>query len=122
MKNLKLTFATLLFTAFSAIYAQDRPQMPTEQRQEIVNLMQENKERLKLTPEQEPTFDEISTRYFKQFRETKGSDIRVTEKFRKVKEMQEQKDAEMKKLLSEEQYATYLTIQQERRNKQQQKQ
>ena len=120
MKLLKLTIVTLLFTTLSTtVYAQDRPNLPPEQMQELVNYQQENVERLKLTAEQQEPFREISTRYFREFRETKKSDIRVTEKFRKIKENQDKKDAEMKKLLTEEQYATYLVIQQERRDRMQ---
>lgn len=120
MKLLKFSFTALLFTALSTTaIAQDRPSLPPDQMQELVNYQQENVERLKLTPEQQEPFREISTRYYKEFRETKKSDIRVTEKFRKVKENQDKKDAEMKKLLTEEQYATYLVIQQERRDRMQ---
>ncbi|CAM3357880.1 DUF4890 domain-containing protein [Flavobacterium longum] len=115
-------FVLLLFVGCSVVgFAQDRPSMPEDLKQELVNFQQESKERLKLTPEQEEPFREISTRYFREFREVKKSDIRVTEKFRKVKDIQTRKDAEMKALLTEEQYATYLVIQQERRDRMQQK-
>jgi cytochrome c556 len=117
MKYPKLTFTALLFAVCFAMSAQDRPQMPEEQRQEIVNLMQENKERLALKPEQEEPFKEVSTRYYKEYRAVKNGTEGQTQKFRKVKELQTQKDAEMKKLLDETQYATYLIIQQERRDK-----
>lgn len=120
MKLLKLTFAAVLFTALSVTgHAQDRPNLPRDQMQELVNYQQENVERLKLTPEQQEPFKEISTRYYREFRDVKKSDERVTEKFRKIKENQENKDAEVKKLLTGEQYATYLTIQQERRDRMQ---
>ena len=109
----------MLFIGLSASYAQDRPNLPEDQKQELVNYQQENRERLKLTAEQEEPFREISTRYFREFRENKKAEIRVTEKFRKVKEIQDRKDAEMKKLLTDEQYATYLVIQQERRDRMQ---
>ena len=115
-------FLLLLFVACATVAsAQDRPSMPEDLKQELVNFQQESKERLKLTPEQEEPFREISTRYFREFREVKKSDVRVTEKFRKVKDIQTRKDAEMKALLTEEQYATYLVIQQERRDRMQQK-
>lgn len=115
-------FVLLLFVGCAAVgFAQDRPSMPEELKQELVNFQQESKERLKLTPEQEEPFREISTRYFREFREVKKSDIRVTEKFRKVKDIQTRKDVEMKALLTEAQYATYLVIQQERRDRMQQK-
>ncbi len=109
----------LLSLGLSAASAQDRPNLPQEQQQELVNYQQENIERLKLTAEQETPFREISTRYFREFREVKKSDIRVTEKFRKVKDIQDRKDAEIRKLLTDEQYATYLVIQQERRDRMQ---
>ena len=121
MKYRKLLLLFLFVASFTTATAQDRPSMPEDLKQELVNFQQESKERLKLTPEQEEPFREISTRYFREFREVKKSDIRVTEKFRKVKDIQTRKDAEMKALLTEEQYATYLVIQQERRDRMQQK-
>lgn len=122
MKLHQLTFTALLFIGLStAAYAQDRPNLPEDQKQELVNFQQESKERLKLTAQQEEPFREISTRYFREFRDVKKSDLRVTEKFRKVKDIQDRKDAEMKALLTEAQYATYLVIQQERRDRMQQK-
>ena len=119
MKFNEIVIAAMLFVGLSTTYAQDRPNLPEDQKQELVNYQQENRERLKLTAEQEEPFREISTRYFREFRDNKKAEIRVTEKFRKVKEIQDRKDAEMKKLLSEEQYATYLVIQQERRDRMQ---
>lgn len=121
MKYRKLLLLFLFVASFTTATAQDRPSMPEDLKQELVNFQQESKERLKLTPEQEEPFREISTRYFREFREVKKSDIRVTEKFRKVKDIQTRKDAEMKALLTEEQYGTYLVIQQERRDRMQQK-
>ncbi|RZJ31474.1 MAG: hypothetical protein EOO48_01970 [Flavobacterium sp.] len=120
MKFLKFAFTALLFTTVSmTVHAQDRPKLPPDQMQEMVNYQQENIERLKLTTEQEEPFKEISTRYFRLNRDLKKSDIRVTEKFRKIKENQDSKDAEVKKLLTDEQYAAYLVIQQERRDRMQ---
>lgn len=120
MKLLKFTFTVLLFSALSTtVNAQDRPNLPPDQMQELVNFQQESVERLKLTPEQSEPFREISTRYFRENRDLKKSDIRVTEKFRKIKENQDRKDAEVKKLLTDDQYATYLVIQQERRDRMQ---
>ena len=120
MKLVQLAYVAIFVTGLSgAMYGQDRPNLPEDQRQEVVNFQQENKDRLKLTAEQDEPFKEISTRHFREYRDVKKSDIRVTEKFRKIKEIQDRKDAEMKKLLSEEQFATYLIIQQERRDRMQ---
>jgi len=119
MKLSRIAIAAMLFVGLSAAYGQDRPNLPEDEKQEWVNYQQENREKLKLSAEQEEPFREISTRYFREFRETKKSDIRVTEKFRKIKDIQDRKDAEMKKLLNDEQYAIYLTIQQERRDRMQ---
>jgi len=116
------TFTGLLLSAVfsvSTLQAQTKPTLPPEKKQELVNLVQENKERLKLTAEQEPKFDEISTRYFQEFRTIKNGTDGVTEKFNKVKDVQIRKDAEMQKLLTPDQYQIYLQIQQERRDRMQ---
>jgi Spy/CpxP family protein refolding chaperone len=116
------TFKIALLAAFfsaSALQAQTRPGLSPERKQELVNLSQESKERLKLTPEQDPKFDEISTRYFQEFRAIKTGNDGVTEKFNKVRDSQIRKDAEMQKLLTPDQYQLYLQIQQERRDRMQ---
>jgi hypothetical protein len=71
------------------------------------------------TAEQDPKFDEISTRYFQEFRAIKTGNDGVTEKFNKVRDSQIRKDAEMQKLLTPDQYQLYLQIQQERRDRMQ---
>ena len=119
MKNLKLSLGILLFSilASNTTQAQTAPKSADDKKQEIVNQMQENKARLALTPEQQIPFKNISKKYAEQIKEVRTSSLDRKEKFEKIKEIQTDKNAEMKALLSEAQFKTYLQMQDERKAK-----
>lgn len=119
MKNSKLVFAlSLLFMfSFNSIQAQSKPKLSDEQKEAVVAQLKADKERLALTKEQEEPFMEISKKYLLQMKDLKQSDENRMEKFKALKEIQSQKNEEMKTLLNESQYVTYLDIQKERRAK-----
>ena len=119
MKNSKLIFAlSLLFTlAFSSIQAQSKPKLSEEQKEAVVAQLKADKDRLALTKGQGEPFTEITKKYLSMMKDLKDSDQSRMEKLKALKEIQSQKNAEMKTLLSETQYATYLEIQKERRSK-----
>ena len=79
--------------------------------------MKENRDRLNLTTEQEAPYKEITKRYALKLQGVKGSTMVRFEKLEKFKELQTQKNEEMKKLLSPEQFKTYIEIQEERKVK-----
>ncbi len=119
MKNSKLVFALslLLMFCFNSIQAQSKPKLSEEQKEAVVAQLKADKERLALTKEQEAPFMEISKKYLLKMKDLKQSDADRKEKFQALKDLQSQKNEEMKKLLNEKQYATYLEIQKERRAK-----
>lgn len=121
MKNLKLIFTALLFVAFAAnIQAQEakpekkRPQLTETQKEERKAKFEESKKRLALSPEQEKSFVAISKKFKDELKALKETEGDRKEKGQKVKEIKDRKDAEMKKILSEQQFKTYLDIQKER--------
>lgn len=117
MKNLKKIYTVALFSLTVAMNAQDKPNISDEKKQEMVTKMKENRDRLNLTPEQEAPFKEITKRYALKLQGVKGSTMVRFEKLEKFKELQTQKNEEMKKLLSPEQFKTYVEIQEERKVK-----
>ena len=67
--------------------------------------------------EQKPQFEEITKKYAKQMKAVKDSDGSRMSKYRKVKSIRKNKDAEMKRLLSKDQFNVYLEKQKEMRKK-----
>ena len=70
-------------------------------------------ERLELSEEQRPQYIEISKRYGEQLKQLKNSSKSRLSKYRAYKSIQKNKNAEMKSLLSKEQYKVYEEIQEE---------
>jgi hypothetical protein len=118
MKKLQSTFALVFFLMIGlTITAQEKSPISDDKKQEIREQMKMDKEKLTLTDAQEVTYKEITKKYGTQLKALRDSGDKRKDKHKKVKEMQEQKNVEMKGLLSEEQYKTYLELQEERRAK-----
>jgi hypothetical protein len=112
MKNLKLILAlTILFTMSANIVTAQA----TDKKAEMKEQMKAAKEKLALTADQEPKFMEISKKYALKMKEIKDGNQGKRDKFKAVKEIQSQKNEEIKMVLSEEQFKTYLQLQEERR-------
>lgn len=119
MKNVKMILGTVLLSVLfsNTINAQDLPVLTPEKKVEIKNQMQANKDRLALTPEQQVPFRGIIKLYAEKMRELRKSELTTSEKKIKMQEINAGRDAEMKNLLTVEQYKTYLELQEERRSK-----
>ena len=119
MKNLKLTFALslLISLGFNAMQAQSLSNFTDDQKEAVITQLKVDKERLALTPEQEEPFLEISKKYVLKLKDLKDSDEDRKSKFKKLKTIQGQKNEEMKSMLSNQQFITYLEIQSERKAK-----
>jgi DNA-directed RNA polymerase subunit H (RpoH/RPB5) len=119
MKNLKFTiaFALFLVIGLTKSNAQTDKSLTDDQKSEMIQQMKMDKEKLALTETQEPIFKEITKKYGVQLKEVKESSEAKRDKFRKLKTIRDEKNAEVKALLSEEQYKTYLTLQEERKEK-----
>lgn len=123
MKNLKLVFTALALSAFvCSIQAQDTkttqaPKHTEAQKQERKAKFEEMKTKLALTPQQEQSFKEINKKFREEIKGVKADEGDRGAKFEKIKGIRDRKDNEMKKILSEQQYKTYLEIQNERHQK-----
>ncbi len=72
---------------------------------------------LDLSEDQKPQFREISRRYAEEMKAVRDGGGGKFQKFKKLKAIRENKNAEMKDLLSEEQYQVYLEKQEENQKK-----
>ena len=122
MKSLKilcLFFALCLIgTTTNTTFAQSRGANLTEQQKEkIKKNLEEYAAVLHLSEEQKPKFKEITKKYAKQMKAVKDSGGSRMSKYRKVTSIRKNKDAEMKQLLSKDQYKVYLEKQEEMQKK-----
>jgi Spy/CpxP family protein refolding chaperone len=95
------------------VSAQSR--LTEEQREEAIARYQEYLERLNLTEDQKPKVEEINMNFFEGLSNLKQSSGSRLDKYRTFKELSDKRDAEMKKVLTREQYAIYKENQQEQR-------
>jgi hypothetical protein len=124
MKLLKVF--SLLFALFligtNTTFAQSRANdLSKEQKEEIKKNIEEYASALDLSEDQRPRFEEITKRYAKQMKAVKDSGGRRMSKFKKVKSIRKNKDAEMKTILSKDQYKVYLEKQEEMKDKMKQR-
>lgn len=114
-----MTFALSLFLSlwFNAMQAQSVSNFTDDQKEAVISQLKVDKERLALTPEQEGPFIEISKKYALKLKDLKASDENRKYKFKKLKEIQGQKNEDIKSMLSNQQFITYLEIQSERKAK-----
>ena len=124
MKSLKILslFFALFLMGTNTIFAQSRAVNLTEEQKEKINKnLEEYATALHLSEAQKPQFEEITKKYAKQMIAVKDSDDRLMSKFKKVKSIRKKKDAEMKSLLSKDQYNVYLEKQEEIRKEMKEK-
>ena len=113
LKILSLFFALCLIS-INTNFAQSRATNLTEEQKEgIKKNVEAYAVALHLSEEQKPKFEEVTKKYAKQMKAVKDSNDRPMSKFKKVKSIRKNKDAEMKQLLSKDQYKVYLEKQEE---------
>lgn len=114
MKNLKLTavFSFLFLIASYSVSAQSNANKFDEEKFEK-NIKIDIK-KIKLSSAEVVSFKEITKKYLIKHDELMETVVNESQRTQKIKELQEQKDAEMRNVLNEKQYVTYLEIQQER--------
>jgi hypothetical protein len=120
MKTLKIS--ALLFALFVMSTVFSFAQSPTaeltdEQKEELAEKIEEYLEALDLSEEQKTEFEAITKKYAEQMKAVKESEDGKMKKYRKVKTIRDNKNAEMKDLLSEDQYIIYLEKQEEMKEK-----
>ncbi len=119
LKILSLFFALFLIGTNITFAQSERSNLTDEQKEELAEGIEEYFNSLNLSEEQKPVFEELTRKYAEQMKAVKDAGGRKFKMYRRVKSIRKEKNAEMEKLLSEDQYEVYLEKQeemQERRN------
>ena len=120
MKSLKIGFfflATFLIGMSTSFAQATEASFTEEQKADMAQALESYYAVLALSEEQKGEFEAITKKYGKQMLAVKDSNIGKLQKYRKVKGIRSKKDAEMKKLLSKDQYQVYLDKQAELQKK-----
>jgi len=108
MKSLKIVsvlFVLFLFTA-NASFAQSK--LSDAEKKELAKDMKEYLAKLDLTDAQKKPYKEITKKYKKQLTGLKDSDAGKLKKYKEMKGIIENKNTEMRSLLTKQQYEVYL--------------
>ena len=111
MKNLKFA---LIITFLFLINSNVMNAQENDKKGDVVAEIKIAKEKLALSESQEITFKEITKKFGLKMRALKNSDEPKRSKFKSMKSIKNDKNAEMKTLLSDEQYKAYIELQEER--------
>lgn len=118
MKNIKILFAAAVFLiAFSNSAQAQEKEVSKEKKMELFRQYKENHARLNLTPEQQQPYKAIVKKYVVKMKDIKEKTFDKQLPLDSLKVLTTKKNAEMKALLSDEQYKTYLDIQGERKER-----
>ena len=116
-KTLALFFALFLICTNITCAQSKTAKLTEEQKEEVTNNLEEYAVALDFSEDQRPKFEEITIKYAEQIIAVKNGGGRKLQKYKKVKSIRENKDAEMKILLSKHQYKVYLEKQEEMKKK-----
>jgi hypothetical protein len=111
MKSLKMLslLVALFFISMNGLVAQSKADNLTEEQKEtLAKNIEDYFEALNLTEVQKTEFEAITKKYAEKMKAVKDGGGRKLQKYRKVKSIRKDKNKEIKKLLSEEQYKVYL--------------
>lgn len=120
MKFLNVLPFAILLICFCSNYSVAQEESTTSQEnqeQEINKNLDEFAQLLSLTEEQKPQFKAISKKYLAKMMKVRDSDQGKIGKYKKVKSIRKKRNAEMKELLSEEQFKLYKEKQKELQKK-----
>lgn len=117
MKSTKhILILAVLVLLGNSIMAQ-QSELTEEQRARMQAQLTEYSLKLDLSEAQKPKFEEITRKYGKQMMSLKESNKGRLAKYKEFKTIRKNKDAEMKAILSEEQFEAYLETQEEMQQK-----
>lgn len=117
LKILSLFFALFLIGTNTTFAQSKAANLTEEQKEEIQKNLEAYAIALRLSEEQKTKFEEITKKYAQQMKAVKDSGGRRMSKYKKVKSIRKNKDAEIKLLLSKDQYNVYLEKQEDMRKK-----
>ena len=109
-------FIGLLLVGITNINAQTkRENLSDEQKEKMEKKVEEYATSLHLTAVQKTEFEAITKKYIKQMSAVRDGGGGKFKKYRKLKSIRKNQDKEMKQLLNQEQFKTYLEKQEERK-------
>ena len=117
LKILSLFFALFLMGTNTTLAQSKVANLTEQQKEEIKKNLEAYNVALNLSEAQKPKFEEITIKYAKQMKAVKDNGGSRMSKYRKVKSIRKNKDAEMKRLLSKDQFKVYLEKQEEMQKK-----
>jgi uncharacterized protein (DUF2461 family) len=120
MKVLKSSIVVIVMFVSTMSFAQDR-ELTEEQKEQVKEQLEKYFEKLDLSEEQKPIFEEITKKYALQMKILKTSDQGRFAKYKEYKSIVGSKNKEMKTLLSAEQYKIYKKTQKEIQKKMKEK-
>lgn len=120
MKSLKNSIVVVVLLVSTMSLAQDR-ELTEEQKVQVKEQLEQYFEKLDLSEEQKPTFEEITKKYALQIKTLKTNDKGRFAKYKEFKSIKRSKNKEMKSLLSDEQYKIYIKTQKEIQKKMKEK-
>ncbi len=97
--------AILVFFLSISLFAQEHVPDPVDRANKLTEWMRDN---LKLTPDQVPKVQDINLRYANKMAELKHGTQPKQEKMTQLRSLSDQKDTEMKGVLTADQYNSYL--------------
>lgn len=124
MKSLKILsffFALFLVGANTSFAQSQATKLTDEQKEQMAQNMEEFQKVLNLSEKQKPEFEAITKKYAGQMMALRDGGGSKYSKYKKVKSISRNRNAEMKKLLSKEQYEAYLEKQEEMQEKMKEK-
>lgn len=120
MKSLKIlsSFLAIFLLCAQISFAQSpATNLTDEQKEALAQSIEEYNEVLNLSEEQKPEFEAITKKYAKQMKAVKDGGGGKLQMYKKVKSIRKNKNSEMEKLLSKDQYEIYLEKQKEMQKK-----
>ena len=117
LKMLKLLFVALLLGVNTSFAQSQSIALTEEQKVEMAQNMEEYYQILKLSEEQKSEFEAITKKYAAQMITVRDGNDGKYKKYKKVKSIQKNKNSEMEKLLSKDQYKRFLEKQEEMQKK-----
>lgn len=111
---MKKLFAALLFAGLS-LTAMAQSRMTEEQKQEARARYEAYKQKLNLSPEQSQKVESINNAFFEDLARLKAEGGSKLSRLRKMKELSNKRDGQMKQVLDDRQYKLYKEQQKEMR-------
>lgn len=117
MKRIKHILGLMLIILVGTTALAQEKKMTEEQKAQMEAQLEDYIEKLDLSEEQRPKFEEITKRYGKQLMVLKESSKGRLSKYKEFKSINKDRNKEMEALLSEEQYTIYMATQEEMQQK-----